>query len=102
MGESILPLECCYAWFQVTEKLSPAPDSGEGCALTVPWRPTMTISLAVEEGKEALIDPVVPPMVALAEVKVTVPKFASGRIFPPADGASAIHSADVACAPDTV
>lgn len=69
--------------------------------MTVPPRVTITISSAVEEGNEALIEPVVPPMVALADVKVTVPKFASGRILP-ADGASAIHSADVACAPDTV
>ena len=85
----------------MTEKLVPLPDSAEGCALTVPLRVTITISSAVEEGNEALIEPVVPPIVALADVKATVPKFASGRILP-ADGASAIHSADVACAPDTV
>lgn len=90
-----------YACFQVTEKLVPLLDSAEGCAFTVPPRPTITISSAVEDGNEALIEPVVPPMVALADVKVTVPKFARGKILP-ADGASAIHSADVACAPDTV
>lgn len=91
-----------YACFHVTEKLVPAPDNADGCALTVPWRVTITISFAVEEGNAALIEPVVPPMVALAEVKETVPKFASGRILPPAEGASAIHSAELACAPDTV
>ncbi len=92
----------CYACFQATEKLVPAPDSAEGWALTVPLRVTITISFVVEEGNDALIEPVVPPMVALAEVKETEPKFASGRIRPPTEGASAIHSAELLCAPDTV
>ena len=78
------------------------PDSADGWALTVPLRVTITISFVVEDGNDALIDPVVPPTVALADVKEAVPKFARGRIRPLTEGASAIHSAEVLCAPDTV
>ena len=92
----------CYACFQVTEKLLPPPDSADGWALTAPWRVTITISFVVEDGNDPLIEPVLPPMVALAEVKETVPNFAKGRTRPLTDGASAIHSAELACAPDTV
>jgi len=63
---------------------------------------TITSSFAVDEGNDPLIAPEAPLIVALAEEKEIEPKFASGRIRPPTEGASAIHSAELLCAPDTV
>ena len=60
---------------------------------------TIVISCTFDPNEPML--PVVPLIVAVQELKLTVPKSASGRIPPLDDGASAIHSAEVRCAPDT-
>ena len=56
-------------------------------------------SMVIGSFAKPLMPWVVPSTVALAPLKLMVPKFASGRTFLPTDGASITHSADCRAAP---
>src|ERR1700691_1678753 len=101
--------ERSYWEAQVTEKLVPSLDSADGTAsLTLPL-----VAMVISSMLENLpMGPVVVLSIAklvwatpvLSSPKSTVPKSERGRIPPRAvqQGASAIHSADDRCAPETV
>jgi hypothetical protein len=83
----------------VTVKLVPVESRDPVLAIVAPDDETMLIGTVSLDHAESLIGPVTLLMVAEAFVNVTEPKFASGRMPEPEDGASTIHSADDRCAP---
>jgi hypothetical protein len=97
-----LPSRDVHLCSHVIVKLVPELCSVEGSAFTTKVFVTIVIWWTAEDVKEAEIEPVVPPIVAEAAVNAMTPKLARGSILPPTDGASAIHSAEDASAPDTV
>jgi hypothetical protein len=74
----------------VTLKALPRLLNPLGAAFVTPELVTIVSGSFVK----SLIEPALPPPTALALLKLTVPKFASGSTFP-LDGASAIHSAEL-------